>query len=96
MHILLPKLSERYGLMATKLSNNDSKVRIVKMLEVLTKNQSKWNHYKIGVWIGCIQTLIIVENITTFEAERDFTRKLHHDFFKRNGYEIPETINVME
>lgn len=81
--------------MSLKLKNEDSKKRIPKMLDTLIANKDNWNHYKIGVWIGCIQTLIITEGITTFEKEREFTRIHHHSFFKRNNYDIPKTVNVM-
>ena len=96
MNKLLPELSKRYKAMALKLSNVDSRERIPRMLDILIKNSDSWNHYKIGVWIGCIQTLIITEGVTTFELERDFTRPLHHAFFKRNNYDIPDTTDVMK
>lgn len=81
----------------SKLSTNqDTATRIPNMLKTLEENIDNWDRYKFGVWIGCIQTLLITEKITTFEEERDFTRPLHHQYFASIGANIPKTTDVMK
>lgn len=95
MKTLFPHLKDRYMEMSQLSENPDTIKRIPNMLKVLEENIETWPHYKIGVWIGCIQTTLIHEKITSFEIERDFTRPLHHQFFKDIGAQIPKTIDVM-
>lgn len=95
MKTLFPHLKDRYMEMSQLSVNLDTKKRVPNMLNVLEQNIETWPHYKIGVWIGCIQTILVCDRLTSFEIERDFTRPLHHQFFKDIGAQVPKTIDVM-
>lgn len=96
MNTLFPHLKDRYMEMSQLSKNLDTKKRVPNMLNILAENLNSWDRYKVGVWIGCIQTMLILDGVTSFEAERNFTRPLHHEFFKSIGAVIPETVNVMQ
>lgn len=53
-----------------------------------------WPVDKVSRWIGYIQRGMIDNNMTSVDAERDFSRPLFHKAYKEIGYDIPETVTV--
>ena len=87
------ELLYRYERMA---GTTPSAVRVIKMMQAVVKNHKIWPKDKTGRWVGYVQCLLIeVEGVTTTQEERDFTRPLFHRLYKAQGYEVPETLDVM-
>ena len=93
--ILLDKLCGRCREKAFKLPDSEEKERVFKMLETLLENND-WADLKIGKWLGFIEGFLIFNNITTVDNERNFTRKIYHEHYKKNNIKIPKTTDVMK
>lgn len=92
-HAVYLELLYRYEFMA---GLTPSAVRVIKMMQEVVKNHKTWPKDKTGRWVGYAQCLLIeVEGVTTTAEERDFTRPLFHKLYKAQGYDIPETIDIM-
>ena len=50
---------------------------------------------KSNRWIGFVQGCLFVMGVIDIE-ERNFTRDLFHDYYRKNGILIPESIDVEE
>ena len=81
-------LIKRYKKMLKKTPKN----RDLKMCKILLKSDFPID--KTSRWIGFIQRGLIDGNLTTVQAERDFSRPLFHKAYKEMGYEIPESVTV--
>lgn len=85
-------LRDRYNAMSFGLDSED---RVNKMMEQVLLNCITWPADKTGRWVGYVQCLLIeVENVTTVEIERDFTRPLFHKLYSTTGKNIPESIEI--
>jgi len=68
--------------------------RIISMVSVVQEKNSSWPTDKTSRWIGYIQRYLIEKEMTTVQAEREFSRVLFHKAYKELGYKIPETLNI--
>lgn len=92
---ILTNLCKRLEEKNNCLENNEDKIRISKMLETLIQNHD-WPDLKIGKWLGYIEGILIANNVTSVNEERDFTREFYHAHYMNNGIEIPKTTDVMK
>jgi len=69
-------------------------LKIYSMLFAIEENIDKFPPDKSSRWIGYIQRYLIEQELTSVQAERDFSRPLFHVAYKELGYEIPEKIDV--
>ena len=84
-------LNDRYFEIAVL---SDSQTRIWAMLEAMERNVDDWPIDKTNRWIGFVQGILFSEGLLDLDEERDFTRPIFHDYYKRNGIEIPDSIEV--
>lgn len=91
----LKTLCKRCEKLTLKLPDSSEKVRLLNMLETLLINPN-WQDLKIGKWLGYIEGVLILREVTTVDIERDFTRKIYHAYYERIGVEIPQTTDVMK
>jgi len=85
-------LQDRYEWMAC---GTKSEYRVIMMMKEVVKNHDSWPKDKTGRWVGYVQCLLIeVEEVTTTEEERNYTRPLFHKLYETMGYDIPETIEI--
>ena len=69
--------------------------KINDMMGLVVENCNTWPSDKTGRWVGYVQCLLIeVEQVTTVEEEREFTRPLFHALYKSQGLEIPGSVEV--
>jgi hypothetical protein len=94
-NLALIPLCERAKYLSLKLYDFNKRERCIAMIDVLLANPD-FPDLKIGGWLEHIVTICIENGITTIEEERDFSRPIKHGYYKRMGYEIPETIDVMQ
>ena len=74
--------------------NEFSKDHIEKMLNELLNNKSSWSEDKLNRWLGYVQGVLTVFKIINVEEEREFTRPLFHNYYKKNNLNIPETLDL--
>lgn len=89
---LIP-LCERAKKLSYQLKDNEKKERCLAMVEILLNNPT-WPDLKIGGWLEHIITVCIENGITTIDIERNFSRKIKHEYYKRMGFDIPVTIDL--
>jgi len=86
------KLQERYLELVKGLPSED---KVTKMMDKVVNNCETWPEDKTGRWVGYVQCLLIeVEEATTVDAERDFTRPLFHKMYAQSGINIPESVQI--
>lgn len=90
----LVPLCKRCLALADKLEDPVKKVRVKGLVTTLLANP-QWPDFKIGTWLGCAETILIEAGISTYQAERDFSRPIKHAYYREIGEEIPETTDVM-
>lgn len=91
--IALIALCDRAKKLSNELKDQEKKDRCLSMIEILLKNPN-WPDLKIGGWLEHIVTVCIENDITTIDLERNFSRPIKHDYYKRMSIEIPETIDL--
>lgn len=89
----LNPLANRAKDLSLKLEDTDKKERCLSMIDILLQNPN-WPDLKIGGWLEHIITVCIENDVTTIDIERDFSRQIKHDYYKRMGFEIPVTIDL--
>lgn len=89
----LSALCDRAKYLSNQLNDIEKKERCLGMINVLLENP-KWPGLKIGGWIEHIITVCIENNVTTIDAEREFSRPIKHAYYKSIGAEIPKTIDL--
>lgn len=90
----LNQLCDRADFLSSQLDCEDKKTRCLAMTKTLLKNPD-WPDLKVGGWIEHIITICIESNITTIEAERDFSRPIKHAYYRSIGVTPPKTIDVV-
>lgn len=90
----LKPLCDRAVVLSNKLVCKEKRSRCLSMVAVLLEN-SQWPDLKIGGWLEHIVTVCIENGLTTIDAEREFSRPIKHAYYKRIGFDIPETLDVM-
>jgi len=96
------KLTQRYLKIINNLNahkayepkENEEQRRITGMLETLEENIDIWPPDKSSRWLGFIQAYMIKENHITIQEERDFSRPLFHNAYKKLGYNIPKSVSI--
>ena len=100
------KLSQRYLDMinldferrhALNISLEDpinEKEKIYLMLMTISNNVLYWPPDKSSQWLGYCQYYMINEGYTTVDKEREYSRPLFHNAYKKIGYKIPKTIKI--
>jgi hypothetical protein len=68
-----------------------NQIHIMKMLNELEENSNIWSDDKLNRWLGYIQGVLTVFNIIDVDEERDFSRSLFHNYYKKTNKVIPET-----
>jgi len=91
----LKPLCERCLLLSKQLTDPDKIKRVEGLIDTLLANVD-WPDLKIGVWLGSAETILIENGVSSYEAERDFSRPIKHAYFTSIGEPIPATTNVME
>lgn len=49
---------------------------------------------KTNRWLGFVQGYLIFNNQTTIDIERDYSRKLFHEAYKKDGINIPKSFKT--
>lgn len=94
-NLALVPLCERAKFLSLKLADCEKRDRCLAMIEVLLSNPN-FPDLKVGGWIEHIITICIENKITTIDDERDFSRPIKHEYYKRMGFDVPKTIDVMQ
>ena len=90
---LYTTLQERYALMTIGSIVED---RVNAMMYHIALNCLAWPSDKTGRWLGYVQCLVIeIANVTTIQAERDFTRPLFHELYTAEKINIPDSVEVI-
>ena len=71
-----------------------SSSHLINMLNTLNENVEKWSIDKTNRWLGFIQGVMTVYGLLDVDEERDFTRPLFHEYYKKNNIEIPKTLDI--
>jgi hypothetical protein len=92
------KLKEdlNFMLAANQSGSINEEGKIYKMILTSYGEVDNWPIDKTSRWIGYIQRYLIEKEATTVQAERDFSRPLFHEAYKKLGYSVPESISVEE
>ena len=64
------------------------------MLNAIINNSYKWPIDKTSRWLGFAQAELVRANIITIDSEREETRKIFHDTYRKIGIFIPETFEI--
>lgn len=88
-------LCDRCLFLAGGLKDPEKLKRVNGLINTLKENVD-WPDFKIGTWLGCAEAILIESGISSYEAEREFSRKIKHDYYRSINVEIPETVDVME
>lgn len=91
----LNALCDRAESLALKLSDETKRCRCVAMMAVLRENVN-WPDLKIGGWLEHVVTICIENGVTSIDEERSFSRPIKHAYFKRCGFDIPKTTDVLD
>lgn len=87
-------LCDRCLELAKNLNNKEKSDRVKGLINTLKDNHD-WPDFKIGTWLGCAETILIESGISSYEDERNFSRKIKHDYYKSLNINIPKTIDVL-
>jgi hypothetical protein len=71
-----------------------SSSHLIKMLNTLNSNVEEWPVDKTNRWLGFIQGTMTVYGILDVDEEREFTRPLFHDYYKKNNIKIVKTLDI--
>jgi len=63
------------------------------MLDTLQDKAYIWPEDKLNRWIGFIQGVLFTEDLISIEEERNFSRPLFHEHYRRIGIKIPKSIS---
>lgn len=79
----------------TLVTGLPSEDKVNKMMEKVVENCETWPADKTGRWVGYVQCLLIeVEQCTTVDNEREFTRPMFHRMYTEQGIDIPESVQI--
>lgn len=67
---------------------------IYNMTLELKRNAKNFPIDKSNRWLGYIQGILTINKIINVEEERDFTRPLFHEYYKKNNIKIPDSISI--
>jgi hypothetical protein len=71
------------------------KPRLNNMVKVLREHED-FPDAKTFEWLGHINGACIISGISSDNDERDFSRPIKHEHFRRNNIPIPDTVDVMK
>jgi hypothetical protein len=94
MDEIVSVLVARYRPLAKQLGTS-GRERLENMLDILETNSHDWPVDKTHRWIGFIQGALWVSDLIDVDEERNFTRPLFHQFYRKLGLEIPDSVDVM-
>lgn len=69
-----------------------SKENLAWMLNKLMADLDGLPSDKVNRWIGFVQGVLAAQGYMSVKEERDRTRPLFHDAYKKNGNDIPPTL----
>lgn len=90
---ILNKLCDRCSIFIKDISNDEERLRLTNMIVTL-KNNYDWPDLKIGKWLGYIEGVLISNNLTTVNAEREFSREYYHEHYNELDINIPASTDV--
>lgn len=91
MEKIVKILSQRYREKSLKSNHHEWICGMTKSLE---ENVNIWPVDKTNRWIGFIQGVMYCNCLLNIDEERDFTRPLFHEYYKKNSIQIPESVKV--
>lgn len=91
---LLP-LCTRCLVLVERLNDVEKSIRVRGLITTLLDNPN-WPDFKIGIWLGCAETILIENGVSTYAEERNFSREIKHKYYCSIGAQVPPTIDVME
>ncbi len=91
-------LAHRYiKIINEKYTDQDEyKHRIKTMLEIGLAEIDNWPIDKLYRWLGFVQGILTIKELINVDEEREFSRPLFHEAYKKEQIEIPRTINIKE
>jgi hypothetical protein len=69
---------------------------LINMLKAGISNEEIWPVEKLYNWLGYVSGVMTENKLIDVDTERDFSRPLYHQYYRKTNREIPETLNLTE
>lgn len=90
-NIIFPKICD---LRANQMDVPDDLFKLLDMCNVIMDTNVEMYDDKVSRWLGFVQGVMYSYGLLDINTERNRTRPLFHDAYKKMGLEIPESITA--
>lgn len=71
-----------------------TKEHLIELIDIAVSKGNTFPTDKLNRWLGFVQAIVIFNNLTSVQEERDYSRPWFHAAYQNEGIDIPETIDL--